>query len=120
MSFARNLHVLQPRSCSFIELAVSVVTAAELELGVLRAEDTVTRGRRLATLTRVRATYELLPITAAIASRFAEIAAHELERERKLRRHDAWIAAIALHHAAVVVTQDSDFTSFDAVTVLRV
>lgn len=102
------------------ELAVSVVTAAELELGVLRAKDTATRARRLATLIRVRATYELLPVTAPIASRFAEIAAHELERGRKLRRHDTWIAATALHHAAAVVTQDADFTSFDAVAVLRV
>ena len=37
------------------EIAVSVVTAAELELGVLRAADPTTRAVRLRTLSRVRA-----------------------------------------------------------------
>ncbi len=36
------------------EIAVSVVTAAELELGVLRATDPGTRATRLRTLSRVR------------------------------------------------------------------
>ena len=36
------------------EVSVSVVTLAELELGVLMARDSDTRSRRLATLTRVR------------------------------------------------------------------
>lgn len=102
------------------ELAVSVVTAAELELGVLRAASTEVRARRLATLSRVHASYSLLPIDRKIASRFAQIAAQELEAGRKLRRHDAWIAATALHHGAVVVTQDRDFSKFSAVTVLQV
>jgi predicted nucleic acid-binding protein len=57
------------------EIAVSVVTAAELELGVLRAKDTDTRARRLATLAQVRATYPLLPVDAETASCFARIAA---------------------------------------------
>ncbi len=102
------------------EIAVSVVTAAELELGVLRARDAVTRARRLATLTRVRETYSLLPIEASVASLFARIAAQQLEAGRKLRRHDAWIAATALHHKAAVITQDADFSHIAAVRVLRV
>jgi predicted nucleic acid-binding protein len=39
------------------EIAVSVVTAAELELGVLRALDAAVRAVRLQTLSRVRAEY---------------------------------------------------------------
>lgn len=101
------------------EIAVSVITAAELELGVLRAQDTDTRARRLATLSRVRATYPLLPIDSETASCFARIAAHELEAGRKLRRHDTWIAATALRHDVAVVTQDSDFTAFFFVTVIH-
>ncbi|HWX44395.1 MAG TPA: type II toxin-antitoxin system VapC family toxin [Solirubrobacteraceae bacterium] len=101
-------------------IAVSVITAAELELGVLRAQDTETRARRLATLSRVRAAYPLLPIDAQTASCFARIAAQELEAGRKLRRHDAWIAASALRHGVAVVTQDDDFSVFAAVTVIRV
>ena len=101
------------------EIAVSVITAAELELGVLRAQDTNTRARRLATLSRVRATYPLLPVDAEVASCFARIAAHELEAGRKPRRHDAWIAATALRHGVAVVTRDSDFGAFSSVTVIR-
>ena len=100
-------------------IAVSVITAAELELGVLRAQDTDTRARRLATLTRVRAAYPLLPIDADVASCFARIAAQELEAGRKLRRHDTWIAATALRHGVAVVTRDNDFTAFSTVKVIR-
>ena len=102
------------------ELAVSVVTAAELELGVLRARDRTIRAVRLATLTRVRAAYPLLPIDDATASWFARLADAELSAGRKLRRHDTWIAATALRHGVAVVTQDADFSAFDAVDVIRV
>jgi predicted nucleic acid-binding protein len=101
-------------------IAVSVVTAAELELGVLRADDTNTRARRLATLSRVRAAYPLLPIDAAVGSCFARIAAEELAAGRRLRRHDAWIAATAMRHGVAVVTQDADFSAFSSIEVLRV
>lgn len=102
------------------EVAVSVVTAAELELGVLRAKDTDTRARRLATLAQVRATYPLLPVDAETASCFARIAAAELEAGRRIRRHDAWIAATALRYGVAVATQDADFSAFESVTVVRV
>jgi predicted nucleic acid-binding protein len=80
------------------EVAVSVVTAAELELGVLRAADPTTRAVRLRTLSRVRADYPLLVIDDETSSCFARIADEELRAGRKLRRHDAWIAATALQH----------------------
>jgi len=102
------------------ELAVSVVTAAELELGVLRAKDTATRARRLATLAQVRAAYPLLAVDAETASCFARIAAAELEAGRRIRRHDAWIAATALRHGVAVATQDADFSAFGEVAVVRV
>lgn len=102
------------------EIAVSVITAAELELGVLRAVEGDTRATRLATLSRVRATYPLLPVDPEIASCFARLASAELARGRSLRRHDTWIAATAMRHGASVVTQDADFSSFDGVEVLRV
>jgi predicted nucleic acid-binding protein len=102
------------------QIAVSVITAAELELGVLRATGSKTRATRLATLSRVQATYRLLPIDPEVASCFARIASAELSRGRRPRRHDTWIAATALRHGAVVITQDADFSSFSDVTVLRV
>jgi hypothetical protein len=102
------------------EIAVSVITAAELELGVLRATDPDARAIRLSTLSRVQATYPLLQIDAETASCFARIASAERSRGRRLRRHDTWIAATAMRHGAAVVTQDADFSSFDEVPVLRV
>jgi predicted nucleic acid-binding protein len=72
-----------------------VVTAAELEVGVLRAPDTTTRAVRL----QVRAECPLLPIDDQTASWFARIADEELRAGRRLRRHDAWIAATALRRA---------------------
>jgi predicted nucleic acid-binding protein len=102
------------------QIAVSVITAAELELGVLRATDPDARASRLSTLSRVQATYPLLPIDAETASCFARIASAEQSRGRRLRRHDTWIAATALRHGVAIVTQDADFSFFDEVPVLRV
>jgi predicted nucleic acid-binding protein len=101
------------------EIAVSVITAAELELGVLRATDPDARAVRLSTLSRVQATYPLLPVDPEIASCFARIASSERSHGRRLRRHDTWIAATAMRHGAAVVTQDADFSSFEAVEVIR-
>ena len=102
------------------EIAVSVITAAELELGVLRATDPDARAIRLSTLSRVQSTYPLLPVDPEVASCFARIAAAERDRGRRLRRHDTWIAATAMRHGAAVLTQDGDFSAFEEVDVLRV
>ncbi len=102
------------------EIAVSVVTAAELELGVLRARDQAARGQRLATLARVRADYPLLPIDDQTASCFARVADEQLGAGRRLRRHDTWIAATAMRHNVAVVTQDDDFTAFTTIPIIRV
>jgi predicted nucleic acid-binding protein len=101
------------------EVSVSVVTFAELELGVLMARDPDTRSRRLATLTRVRERTAGLPADDRVASAYARLAAGELAAGRKPRVHDTWIAATALVHGAEVWTQDADFTSFAAVDVVR-
>jgi predicted nucleic acid-binding protein len=55
-----------------------------------------------------------------LASCFARIADSQLRAGRRLRRHDAWIAATALRHGAAVVTQDADFGAFVDVDVIRV
>ena len=101
-------------------VSVSVVTLAELELGVLMARDSDTRAQRLATLTRVREQTAGLPLDDRVASAYARLAAGKLSAGRKPRVHDTWIAATALVHDAEVWTQDTDFTTFDAVDVIRV
>jgi len=102
------------------EIAVSVITAAELELGVLRAGDPDTRATRTATLARVRATYPLLPVDDAVASCYARLADQQLRVGRKPRRHDTWIAATAMRHDAAVLTQDRDFAGFDSIEVIHI
>ena len=102
------------------EVGVSVVTLAELELGVLTATDADTRSLRLSTLTRVRELMAGLPADDRVASAYARLAAGELAAGRKPRVHDTWIAATALVHRAQVWTQDADFTAFAAVEVIRV
>ncbi len=102
------------------EIAVSVITAAELELGVLRATEPNARAVRLATLSRVQAAYPLLPVDPEVASCFARVASAELGKGRRLRRHDTWIAATAIRHRAAILTQDADFSSFEEVDVIHV
>jgi len=56
------------------EIAISVISAAELELGVLRNHDPDTRAPRTATFARVRNIYPLLPVDEAVASCYARLA----------------------------------------------
>jgi predicted nucleic acid-binding protein len=102
------------------EAGVSVVTLAELELGVLTARDIQTRSRRLTTLTRVRELTAGLPADERVASAYARLAAHVLAQGRRPRIHDTWIAATALVHNAEVWTQDSNFTAFELLEIVRI
>jgi predicted nucleic acid-binding protein len=102
------------------EAAVSVVTLAELNLGVHLAGSEDVRARRLATVGAVRASYIALPIDEAVASAFAELVAGARRAGRRPKVQDAWIAATARAHDAAVYTQDSDFDGLPGVEVVRV
>jgi predicted nucleic acid-binding protein len=60
-----------------------------------------------------------LPADERVASAYARLASAELQAGRKPRVHDTWIAATALTHGGEVWTQDSDFTNFAAVKIVR-
>jgi predicted nucleic acid-binding protein len=92
---------------------VSVISIAELELGVLVARDAGARARRLHTLTEVRSLAGTLPIDGRTASAYARLAAEVIASGRKPRVHDTWIAASALVNDAEVWTQDADFSDFE-------
>ena len=94
------------------QVGVSVVTLAELELGVLMARDADVRALRLTTLLRVREQASGLPIDERVSSAYARLAAGELSAGRRPRVNDTWIAATAVVHGAEVWTQDDDFTAF--------
>lgn len=104
------------------ESSVSVITVAELRLGVLAATTTAARARRLATLESISA-LEPLPVDVAAAGEWARLRMLLAEAGRRMNVNDLWIAAIAAANDLAVVTQDDDFdllAELDAITVLKV
>ena len=100
------------------ELAVSVVTIAELRLGVLAAADSATRARRLATLTSAMA-FDPLPIDDAVAEAWAGLRLQLRDRGRRMPVNDSWIAATAIALGVPVVTQDADYVELEGLDVIR-
>jgi predicted nucleic acid-binding protein len=99
------------------EIAVSIVTIAELEMGVLAAAEPRIRAARLQTL-RDAEQMNALPVDRAVASAFATLAVEmRAAGHGRLGVQDAWIAATAIAYDADLLTQDADF---DVVPGLRV
>ena len=86
----------------------SVMTFAELTVGVLAASDIATRSRRLATVAQLRS-MELLPVTETVAGHWARLRVLLAEQQRRVNVNDLWIAATAAAHGVPIVTQDADF-----------
>jgi len=101
------------------EAAISVVTLAELELGVHMASSEAVRAVRLRTLQATQSTYLALPVDEAVASAFAELVATARLAGRRPKVQDTWIAATAQAAGVAVYTQDSDFDEL-SVDVVRV
>jgi predicted nucleic acid-binding protein len=112
------------------ETEISVITLAELTVGVLMATD-ANRPDRLATLSAVESTWDPLPVDAEVARAFARIVA-ELHRRAELkgaelrtrRRRvpvlDALVAATAVVERIPIVTQDRDYEAIPDVEVIQV
>ena len=104
------------------ESAISVITLAELQAGVLAAKDTQTRARRLATLDALNDIH-VLDVDAATALVWAQMRVQLAEARRRVNVNDLWIAASAASRRLPVVTQDDDFTAVEGIaglTVIRV
>ena len=105
------------------ELAVSVVTIGELELGVLAATEPSVRARRADTLALALAA-DPIPIGESVMSAFARLVHDCRQGGVRPRVLDALIAATAVQHGLPVVTQDGDFSAIAAahpqLAVLRV
>lgn len=88
------------------EIAISVVSVAELQFGVLVAPDHERRAHRLARLSAVLRGFEPLPVDAAVAASYGELAAatHRAGRTSRVRSLDLMIAATAHAHGARLVT----------------
>jgi predicted nucleic acid-binding protein len=101
------------------ETAVSVVTLAELQAGILAAADVDVRARRLATLEAV-GDIELIDIDESAARTWARMRVHLAESGRRVNVNDLWIAAVAASRGLPVVTQDDDFDPVEGVAGLQV
>lgn len=92
------------------QLAVSVITVGELQLGVLNAGNDATRACRADTLALARAA-DPIPISEAIMVTWARLVAdcRAAGVQRAVKLTDALIAATAVEHGLPVVTQDDDY-----------
>lgn len=97
---------------------ISVVTLAELTLGVLMADDAA-RPERVATLSAVESTWDPIPVDAEVARAFARIVADLRSRRRRVPILDALIAATAVAEQIPIVTQDRDYDAIAGLEVLR-
>lgn len=90
------------------QVGTTVVTLAELHVGVLAASTSDIRAQRLATLESI-ADIEALPVDDDAARMWARLRIHLAETGQRVRINDLWIAAIAASRGLPVVTQDDDF-----------
>jgi len=98
---------------------VSVVTIAELRLGVLSAQTLDVRAKRLATL-RLAESLDPLPIDETVADAWATLVARLREAGKKAFRNDSWIAATAIAGRLPLATQDSDYDEMPGLRVIKI
>ncbi len=101
------------------ESAISVVTLAELEAGVLAASTTESRSIRMGTLRRVNE-IELIGVDESVARMWALMRVTLGRGGRKIKGNDLWIAATAASRGMPVVTQDSDFGPVEGIGGLQI
>jgi toxin FitB len=95
-----------------LEGAVSAASLAELHFGVLVAGDEEERGRRSQRLGIVEATFDPIPVDAAVAREWGRLAAAVVGRGGKPRRRalDLLIAATAnVHRVPLLTLNPKDF-----------
>jgi predicted nucleic acid-binding protein len=99
--------------------AISMVTRAELRVGIFAAKDIETRDRRLMTF-ELANRIVALPVDEAVSRAWAQMRAYVRASGRKVRINDMWIAATAAAHEMPVLTQDTDFDALNGVAGLTV
>ncbi len=92
------------------ELAISAATLAELHFGVLVARDPAARAERLRRLSVLQRQFDALPVDAAVATSYGELAAAvvAIGRQPQARTMDLLIAATAHAHGARLYTRNAD------------
>jgi predicted nucleic acid-binding protein len=105
-----------------LEGAISAASLAELHFGVLVADDPDEQARRAQRLGVIEATFDPLPIGAAVAREWGRLAAAVVQRGGQPRRRamDLAIAATANSAGVPLVTHnDADFKLIDDLVDVR-
>lgn len=91
------------------ELAISAISIAEMQFGVLRAKDDRARSDRLARLSGVLSVFDPIPVDARVAASYGRLASVTVDagRKRESRSLDLLIAATAHAYGARLVTANA-------------
>jgi predicted nucleic acid-binding protein len=91
------------------ELAISVISLAELSFGILLTPDADRRASRLARLSRLQRRFDPLPVDEAVADSYGRLAAHAaaVGHIPRARAIDLLIAATAHAHGATLYTRNA-------------
>ncbi len=100
-------------------VAVSVVTVAELRLGVLAAQDGPTRAQRLEALSAAMA-LDPLPVNEKVAHAWAALRLALRDAGKKMPINDSWIAATAIANDLAIASQDGDYDGVPGLRVIRI
>lgn len=98
------------------QLAISAITLAELQFGVLVAKSPDARAERLRRLSVLQRHFDALPVDDAVAVSYGRLAAAVVEagRQPRSRTMDLLIAATAHAHGASLYTRNpDDFAGLD-------
>jgi len=105
-----DLELIEPADLP-LEVAVSAVTMAELAAGPHATADPAERARRQDRLQRAEATFEPLPVDAAVARAYGRVYAAVAAAGRKARGRravDLFIAATAVAAGLPLYTRNAD------------
>lgn len=98
-------------------LAISAISLAELQFGVLVTKSATVRAERLRRLSILQKHFDALPVDDAVAISYGRLAAAVVDAGRQPRRRamDLLIAATAHAHGARLYTRNiDDFAGLDA------
>lgn len=85
------------------QIALSPIVLGELQVGYYKGDRTP---KRLAVIDLIRANSELLVINSRVSDHYAQLRTHLEAAGTPIGPNDTWIAAEALHHKLVLVTDN--------------
>lgn len=104
------------------DMAISVISLAELHFGVLVARTPATRAERLRRLALIERSFDALPVDDAVARDYGQLAAAVVQvgRQPRARVADLLIAATARTYEAELWTRNAkDFAGMDGLVTVR-